>query len=55
MSWVIGAILISLGLLVLLTLVQLESISEIRCPVCGTKFADVFGLRRHLKEQGKKG
>ncbi len=55
MSWVIGAILISFALLVLFALIQLESISEIKCPVCGTKFADVFGLRRHIKEQGKKG
>lgn len=54
MAWVVGAIFITFALLVLLTLIQLRSISEIKCPICGTKFADVFGLRRHIKEQEKK-
>ncbi|MBI5234343.1 MAG: C2H2-type zinc finger protein [Deltaproteobacteria bacterium] len=49
MIYVVPLIVSALVALLVAVFISLTSVSELKCPICHTKFADVFGLRKHIK------
>lgn len=53
MIYVVPFIIIALVVLFIAGFFNLASLADIHCPVCKKNFADVFGLRKHIKAVGK--
>jgi hypothetical protein len=55
MVYIVPFIIVALVVLFIADFLGLASLADIHCPVCNKNFADVFGLRKHIKdvEKGK--
>ncbi|MEE9615143.1 MAG: hypothetical protein V3W31_09410 [Thermodesulfobacteriota bacterium] len=51
MVYVVPFIIGAFAALLAGTFLSLSSVGNIQCPVCKKSFGDVFGLRKHTKEE----
>ena len=54
MLWIVVPFIIVAFLVLLLeAAVTLTSIADLHCPICGKRFSDVFGMRKHEREEAR--
>lgn len=53
MAYMVPLIIAAFAALLVADFFGLASLAEMRCPVCNKSFADVFDLRKHIKDTEK--
>ena len=48
-GWFYGAVIVGFFTLFSTFVFDLTALAEKKCPICKTRFNDVFGLNRHIK------